>query len=100
MSKKELRDLVIYKIPLQRVDLDGLTDTEMAEIIKKINADFEAESNERDISSIHLFGYVLLKYAMQLYKYENFEKGKQKAEENKSESGDKGATDADFSEKK
>ena len=81
MSKKELRDLVIYKIPLQRVDLDGLTDTEMAEIIKKINADFEAESNERDISSIHLFGYVLLKYAMQLYKYENFEKGKQKAEE-------------------
>ncbi len=82
MSKLEKRNIAIRRLPLNDILLDGLTDTEMQEIIAKMEADMEEESTRRNLnSSVHLFAYVALNYAMRLYQIEHLEKTRQKAEE-------------------
>ena len=82
MSKLEKRNIAIRRLPLNDILLDGLTDTEMQEIIAKMEADMEEESTRRNLnSSVHLFAHVALNYAMRLYQIEHLEKTRQKAEE-------------------
>lgn len=82
MSKLETRDIVINKFPLEKILINGLTDSELQEIIAKMEEDMEVESDRRNLrSNVHLFGYVALNYAMRLYQVEHLEKARQKAEE-------------------
>ena len=80
--KFEKRDIVLRRVNLSEVPIEDLTDGELQDIIDKIEADMNDISNRRNLlSTVHLFGYVLLNYAMRLYKVEHLEKTKQKAEE-------------------
>lgn len=80
--KFEKRDLVLRRVTLNEVPIEDLTDGELQDIIAKIEADIDDISNRRNLlSTVHLFGYVLLNYAIRLYQVEHLEKTKQKAEE-------------------
>ena len=82
MNKFEKRDLTVNRVKLKGIDLDGLTDVEMQEIVTQIEQDIAEFSIRKNImSTTDLFAYVALSYAMRLYQIENLEKTKQKAEE-------------------
>ena len=82
MSKKEERDVTIRRMTFPGVEIGSLTDGEVLEIISKMEADMEDESESRGVTSTgHLFAYIALKYAMRIYKIEHLEKDRQKNEE-------------------
>ena len=82
MSKVERRDIVVRRFNIKDVLVDDLTDSELMEIVNMMEADMEQESLVRRQSGhVYLFAYIALNYAMRLYKIENLEKAKQKAEE-------------------
>ena len=82
MSKFEKRNITLRKITFTEVPVEDLTEGELNEIIAQIEEDAENISSRRNlVSNVHLFAYVLLNYAMRLYKIEHLEKTKQKAEE-------------------
>lgn len=78
---KEIRNVTIRRFKLDKVVVDNLTDVELEGIIAGMEADMEAESADRRLqSTVHLFAYIALNYAMRLYKIEHLEKTKQKAD--------------------
>jgi len=80
--KSENRDITLRRIKFDKVPVKDLTDGELQDIVDKLEMEIEEISSDKKIlSSIHLFGYLLLDYAMRLYEVEHFEKTKQKAEE-------------------
>ena len=80
--KSDKRDITLRRIKFDEVPIEDLTDGELQDIISKLEVEMTEISNERKIlSSIQLFGYLLLDYAMQLYRIKHFEKAAQKAEE-------------------
>ena len=80
--KFEKRDIVIRRMKLSEVPIEDLTDGELQEIVAQMEADMEDIANRRNLlSSVHLFAYVALNYAMRLYQIDHLEKTKQKAEE-------------------
>lgn len=82
MSKVERRDVAVRRFNISDVLIDDLTDSELQEIVSTMEADMEDESVRRKQSGhVYLFAYIALNYAMRLYKIENLEKAKQKAEE-------------------
>lgn len=82
MSRNEIRNVIIRRIPLDKIRLNDLTDSELQEIISKMEADMEDEAYNRGLqSTLHLFAYIALNYAMRLYQIEHLEKTRQKAEE-------------------
>ena len=82
MSKKEERDVTLRRITFPKVPIGDLTDSELQEIVSKMEADMADESESRGVNTTgHLFGYIAIKYAIRLYQIDNWEKNKQKAEE-------------------
>jgi ABC-type Zn uptake system ZnuABC Zn-binding protein ZnuA len=80
--KFEKHDITLRRMKFDDVLIEDLTDGELKDIVKQMEAELEEISSRRNLmGSVHLFGYLLLDYAMRLYKIEHFEKGKQKAEE-------------------
>ncbi len=80
--KFEKRDVVVRRMKLSEVPLEDLTDGELQEIVAQMEADMEDIANRRNLlSSVHLFAYIALDYAMRLYQIEHLEKTRQKAEE-------------------
>jgi ABC-type Zn uptake system ZnuABC Zn-binding protein ZnuA len=80
--KADKRDIVLRRIKFGEVPVEDLTDGELQDIIEKLEVEMEEISSEKKIlSSIQLFGYLLLDYAMQLYRIKHFEKAAQKADE-------------------
>ncbi|MBQ2312726.1 MAG: hypothetical protein II183_01005 [Elusimicrobiaceae bacterium] len=83
MKIEEKRDITLRKIKFKKVPVEDLTQVEIDEIVSHLEEEMEKlfDDDERNVSSLQLFGYLLLDYAMRLYKIEHFEKTQQKAEE-------------------
>jgi len=82
MSKVERRDITVRKWKIENVLIEDFMDSEIDAIVEMMNADMEDESSRRNINStVHLFAYIALKYAMRLYQIENQEKVRQRNEE-------------------
>ena len=82
MSKVERRDITVRKWKIENVLVEDLMDSEIDAIVNMMDVDMEDESRRRNINStVHLFAYIALNYAMRIYKIEHLEKARQKAEE-------------------
>jgi len=82
MSTIERRDVVVRRWKIENVLIEDFTDSEIDAIVDMMNKDMEEESKRRNINStVHLFAYIALNYAMCLYKIENQEKVRQRNEE-------------------
>ena len=80
--KFEKRDITLRRMKFDGVPIEDLTDGELQDIINQLEAELQEISDRRNLmGSVHLFGYLLLNYAMRLYKIEHLEKTMQKAEE-------------------
>lgn len=80
--KFEKRNIVLRRMKFDDVPIEDLTDGELQEIIDQIETELQEISDRINLmGTVQLFGYLLLNYAMRLYKVEHLEKTKQKAEE-------------------
>ena len=71
--KFEKRDIVLRRMKFDQVPIEDLTEGELQDIIVQMEAELEEISNRRNLmGSVHLFGYLLLNYAMPLYKNKGF----------------------------